>query len=111
MTMNLDFLDFQAKPAPQHWTPVSVVFIGGDKYELISVATEVRIKFVKGGFETVFKEMFAVPAELLLGSCFRKTKIFDIEIRLPDFTMSVAAMYPGKFPREVVAGELVRIHE
>lgn len=107
----LSFLDLSPKRPCQPWIPAQVTFIGAENYALISVDAEVRIKFVPGGFETKFKETFAVPAELLLGSCFRKTKVFDIVISLPEFAMSMAKMQPGKFPREYEAGELVRIHE
>ena len=108
--MDLSFLDLSPKKPRQKWIPVEVVFIGAEKYELISVECEVRIDFVKGGFETKFKEPFAVPSELLLGSSFRKTKLFDIEIRLPGMVMSMAKMHPKTFPRLIAEGELVGIN-
>lgn len=106
----LNFLDFSRKTPPVKWTPVKVAFIGGENYVLITVDAEVRIDFVPGGFETKFKEPFAIRSELLLGSSFRKTKLFDIELRLPGFTMSMARMKPEKFPRVVAAGEVVGIN-
>ena len=110
MTLNLSFLDLSPKNPVQRWTSAKVVFFGGDRYAMISVDAEVRIDFVPGGFETKFKEPFAVPSELLLGSSFRKTKLFDIEIQLPGFTMSMAKMHPGKFPRTIGEGEMVGIN-
>jgi hypothetical protein len=90
---------------------VKVVFFGAEKYPLISVDAEARIDFVPGGFETKFKEPFAVPAELLLGSSYREATIWDIEIRLPGLVMSMASMYPKSFPRRVKVGQMVGIHE
>ena len=107
--MDLSFLNLIPKKSPR-WTPANVVFIGGEGYEMISVAAEVRIDFVRGGFETKFKEQFAVPSELLLGSSYRRSKVFDIEIRLAGLTMSMAKMHPQKFPRVITEGGVVGIH-
>ena len=109
LNMDLSFLVLATKQTPQ-WTPASVVFIGAEQYEMISVECEVRIEFVQGGFETKFKEPFAVPSELLLGSSYPRSKVFDIEIRMPGFTMSMAKMHPKKFPRAISEGELVGIN-
>lgn len=109
--MELSFLDLSPRPQSLAWTPVKVVFIGAENYALISVDAEVRIEFVPGGFETKFREPFAVPADILLGSAFRRTKIADIEIRMPGFVMSMAKMNPARYPREIVAGQTVRINE
>jgi len=116
--IDLSFLDWTPKKKYRPWILANVVFIGAQNYELIRVEAEVRIDFVPGGFETKFKEPFAVPAELLLGLRFRRTEtcrkhgtqIFDIEIQLPGFTMSMAKMNPKKFPRSIVEGELVGIN-
>jgi hypothetical protein len=107
---DLSFLDLSPKKKATKWVPVKVVFIGGENYPLISLDAEAHIEFVPGGFETKFRDPVAVPSELLLGSSFRKTKIFDIELRLPGFTMSLARMHPKKFPRQVYAGEMVGIN-
>jgi hypothetical protein len=108
--VDTSFLDLSPKKPSLKWIPIDVVFIGAEKYELISVEAEVIIQFVPGGFETKFKEPFAIPSELLLGSSFRRTKLMDIELRLPGFTMSMAKMHPTKFPRSVQVGELVGIN-
>ena len=110
MTLDLSFLDLTPRTPVQRWTAAKVVFIGGENYELISVDAEVRMDFVPGGFETKFKEPFAVPAELLIGSSSREARIYDVEIRLPGFTMSLARMHGKKYPRVVRRGELVGIH-
>jgi hypothetical protein len=115
LTPDLSFLDLSPKNPVQKWTPAKVVIFGAERYVMISVDAEVHINFVKGGFETKFREPFAIPSELLLGSSFRRTKIFDIEIRIGHgqdvvFVMSMAKMHPNKFPRAVGEGELVGIN-
>lgn len=107
---DLSFLRLTPRKKSPTWTPAQVTFFGAERYPLIKLDAEVRIDFVPGGFETKFKEPFAVPSELLLGSSFRKTKVFDIEIKLPGFTMSMAKMHPGKFPRLVTEGQVVGIN-
>lgn len=110
MTADLSFLDLSPRKSSPTWTPVKVVVYGGDRYRMVSVDAEVRIDFVPGGFETKFKDRFAIPAELLIGSCFSETTIFDIEIQLPGLSMSMARMNPKKFPRVVRKGETVGIN-
>ena len=110
MTPDLSFLDLSPKNRPLKWTPAKVVIFGGERYPLISLDAEVRIDFVPGGFETKFRQPFAVPAEVLLGSSYREATIHDMEIQLPGFTMSMAKMHPGKFPRVVRQGEVVGIN-
>jgi hypothetical protein len=109
--VDTSFLDLSPRKKASKWTPAKVVVFGAENYPLISVDAEVRIDFVKGGFETKFREPFAIPSELLLGSSFRKTKVFDMEIRIGDvLVMSMAKMHPDKFPRSIQAGEVVGIN-
>jgi hypothetical protein len=115
MINELSFLDLTPRRNSRKWTPAKVAFIGGEGYTLALVDVEVRIEFVAGGFETKFSKPFAVPSEILLGSKFRRTeagrkhgtKVFDIELRLPGFTMSIARMHPNSFPRTYQPGDIV----
>ena len=111
MTADLSFLDLTPrKRIDSRWQPVTVRFLGAERYELVKVETESKLKFETGGFRVCLRKPLLVPAEKFFGKVLKEAMIHDIVIEFPEFEISSRLLYPEKFPRKVVEGDKVGVN-
>ena len=96
------------------WVNVTLHFVGGGDYILASRITEAKLETRNGGFGLDFRHRIGVPTEALLGKKVRTGTLYDVRVvfdaehALPE--LSLASLIPGRYPRVLRAGEVVRLN-